>query len=332
MSVNLRLFDGNTNVTGDAGMSVEMRTYYNDTLIDNAKPNLVHDQFAQKKPIPRGKGKTIQFRKYSPLPKALVPLTEGVTPDGKKLNVTDFYATIQQYGDFVEISDILDMTAVDDNIVEATELLGDQAGATLDTVTREVLNGGTAVQYAEGQVSSRSQLTKDHKLTVKCMKLAARHLKNQKAKKVDGKYYVAIAHVDTLYDLMNDPEWIEASKYAGSTQIFEGEVGKIAGFRFIETTEAKIFEKAGAPATAGDDNTKISVYSTLAMGANAYGVTEIEGGGLQQITKQLGSAGTADPLDQRATAGWKATKVAERLVENYLLRIETGCTFNGAAN
>lgn len=102
------------------------------------------------------------------------------------------------------------------------------------------------------------------------------------------------------------------------------EVGKIAGCRFVETTEAKIFAKAGA--TSGD------VYSTLVLGDNAYGVTEIEGGGLQHITKQLGSSGTSDPLNQRATAGWKAIKTAERLVENYMVRIETASTFDSGAN
>ena len=86
----------------------------------------------------------------------------------------------------------------------------------------------------------------------------------------------------------------------------------------METTEAKIFEGG--------------VYSTLILGENAYGVTEIEGGGLEHIVKQLGSAGTSDALNQRATVGWKATKVAERLVEQFMVRVESKCTFEGAAN
>ena len=71
----------------------------------------------------------------------------------------------------------------------------------------------------------------------------------------------------------------------------------------------------------------VAVYSTLILGANAYGVTELENGGLEHIVKQLGSAGTADPLNQRASAGWKATKTAERLVENYMIRVESCSTF-----
>ena len=291
-ALNLQLFN-NTNVTTDTGLSNEMKVFYSDYLIDNAKPLLVHDQFGQKHPIPRNGGKTIEFRKYSPFAKALTPITEGVTPDGHKLNVSKITAEVAQYGDYVELSDVLLLTAIDNNLVEATKLCGNQAGETLDTVTREVLVGGTNVQYSGG-VSDRSALSSDNKLTVDDCFRAARFLKTQKAQKIDG-YYVAIIHPDVAYDLMRSEDWVNAAQYAGSTQVFEGEIGKIAGIRFVETTEAKIFEDAGSD---GED-----VYVTLVLGANAYGVTEVEGGGLQHIVKQLGSAGTADALDQRATVG-----------------------------
>lgn len=313
---NLRLFD-NTNTTASEGLSAEMRTYYSDLVIDNAMPNLVHDQFGQKVPIPKGNGKTVSFRRYKPLSKALTPLTEGVTPSGNSLNVSTIEATVSQYGDYIELSDILLLTAVDNNLVEACTLLGNQAGLTLDTITREVLSGGTNVIYAGG-VTSRSSVAADSKMTTLLVKQAVRLLKTMNTPKINGEY-VAIVHPDVAYDLMNDSEWVEANKYAGATKIFEGEIGKIGGARFIESTEAKIFEKAGASSA--------SVYSTLFLGLNAYGVTELEGGGLKTIIKQLGSAGTADPLEQRATAGWKATKVAERLVEEYMVRVESGSSF-----
>ena len=324
-ALNLQYFN-NTNLTTSAtegnDLSVEMKTFYSDYLIDNAKPLLVHDQFAQKHPIPKNGGKIIEFRKYSPFAKALTPITEGVTPDGNKLNVTKMTAEIAQYGDYVELSDVLLLTAIDNNLVEATKLLGNQAGETLDTVTREVIVGGTNVQYAGGK-SDRSALTASDKLTVDDCFKAARFLKTQKAKKIDG-YYVAIIHPDVAYDLMRSEDWINAAQYAGSSQLFEGEIGRVAGIRFVETTEAKIFAKEGA---SGKD-----VYATLVLGANAYGITEVEGGGLQHIVKQLGSSGTADPLNQRATVGWKAIKTAERLVEGYMVRIESCSTFDSGAN
>ena len=329
LPIKLDLFDGNTNVTTQTGagqdLSGEMKTYYSDYLIDMAEPELVHDQFGQKHPIPKNGGKTIEFRKYDPLPKALTPLTEGVTPDGQKLSMGVVSATVKQYGGFIELSDVLMLTAIDNNLVQATKLLGSQAGRTLDTITREVLSGGTNVQYAEGQVTSRAALvggdadpTKNHYLTVDAVRKAVRFLKVMNAPRINGSY-VGIIHPDVSYDLMSDPKWVSVKTYADPEGIYEGEIGRIEGVRFVETSEAKVFSGAGA---GGRD-----VYSTLILGADAYGVTEITGGGLQHIIKQLGSAGTADPLDQRATAGWKATKAAERLVEAYMVRVETASTF-----
>ena len=338
LPVILTLFDGNTNTTGDVGLSDEMKTFYSDYLIDMAEPELVHDQFGQKHPIPKNGGKTIEFRKYDPLPKALTPLTEGVTPDGQKLTMGVITATVKQYGGFIELSDILLMTAIDNNLVQATKLLGSQAGRTLDTITREVLNGGTNVQYAEGQVSSRAALyytSEDDNcnLTVDAVRRAVRFLKVMNAPRING-YYAGIIHPDCSYDLMSDPKWVNVKTYSDPDGIYEGEIGRIEGVRFVETSEAKVWEKAGKDAAGNEGSPQASkrdVYSTLILGADAYGVTEITGGGLQHIVKQLGSAGTADPLNQRATAGWKATKVAERLVEPYMVRIETTSTFNGAA-
>ncbi len=74
------------------------------------------------------------------------------------------------------------------------------------------------------------------------------------------------------------------------------------------------------------------VYATLILGDNAYGTTQLSGEGLQHIVKQLGSAGTSDPLNQRATVGWKANKVTVRLVEAFMVRVETASTFESGAN
>ena len=310
---NLQLFaDMNTNLTTSSGLTDEMKTYYSDYLIDNAIPKLVHDQFGQKHPIPKNGGKTIEFRKYNPLPKLTTALQEGVTPDGQSLSMSTVEATVAQYGGYITLSDMLLLTAIDNNLVQATKLLGAQAGATLDTITREVLNGGTNVIFA-GDKSARGDLDANSLLVVDDIKKAVRFLKNQNAEQIEGSW-IGIIHPDIAYDLTNDPAWKDVKTYSDPSDIYEGEIGKIFGVRFVETTEAKIFDGG--------------VYSTLILGANAYGVTEITGGGLEHIVKQLGSAGTADALNQRATAGWKATKVAERLVENYMVRIESKSTFS----
>jgi N4-gp56 family major capsid protein len=293
-----------------------MKTFYDMTLIDEASANLVHDQFGQKRPIPANGGKTIEFRKFSSLPKATTALTEGVTPNGKSLNVTAITATVAQYGDYITQSDVLELTSLDNTILEATKLLGKQAGSTLDTIVRDKLVAGTNVTYcpkvaadgAETAVTQRSGLDGTCKLTVKVIQKTVAKLRGQNAPTIDGKY-VAIIHPYVAYDLMRDPEWIDAHKYANPTNLYTGEIGEIAGVRFVQTTEAKIFDGG--------------VFATLIFGDGAYGVTEISGGGLQTIVKQKGSAGTADPLDQRSSVGWKAIKTAELLVPNYLVRVES---------
>lgn len=408
--INLRLFDGNlnTNVTTDSGMSVEMKKFYDDRLIDLAGPNLVYNQFGQKRNIPKNGGKTIEFRKYDSLPKATTPLTEGITPDGHKLNTTNIEATVHQYGDFIALSDVLLLTAIDQNLLEAVRLLGDQAGRTLDTITRDILCAGTNVQFGTGRRTTRYALVggsdtaaNNDYMSVDTIRRAVRALKVVNAQKING-YYVAVIHPDAAYDLMSDPKWQYPHQYQDTTEIYEGEIGRIEGVRFVESSEAKVFHAADLSAaartltvaskegkvitidetlTSADqtalvgrkiliagavytvkaaaastitvidtetlgsgvaDNAVIypgeagaagrDVYATLLIAENAYGVTEVTGGGLSTIVKQLGSGGTADPLDQRATAGWKALHTAVRLVEQYMVRIETASTFEVGAN
>ena len=325
MNINLQLFANELQTTLLSGLSAEMKTFYDMTLIDEATSSLVHDQFGQKRPIPANGGKTIEFRKFAPLAKATTPLTEGVTPDGKSLAVSTITATVNQYGDYITQSDVLELTSLDNTILEATKLLGRQAGVTLDTVVRDVLQSGTNVTYcpkvaeggAETAVTSRNNLDNTCQLTVKVIQQVVAKLRGQNAPTIGGKY-VAIIHPYVAYDLMRDPEWIEAHKYTNSTNLYEGEIGEIAGVRFVQTTEAKIYDGG--------------VFGTLIMGDGAYGVTEISGGGLQTIVKQKGSAGTADPLDQRSSVGWKAIKTAELLIPNYIVRVESkSATFSATA-
>lgn len=317
--INLQLFaEMNTNTTLSPGLSAENKTYYDKSLLVEAQPNLVHDQFAQKRPIPKNGGKKIEFRKFGSLPKATTPLTEGVTPDGKSLSVTAIEAEVKQYGDYVVYSDILDLTTIDPVVTEGVKVIGNQAGLTLDTITRDVMQGGTNVFYcdkADGtEVLERENLDETCKLTAKMVKKVAAFLKKVNAPKIDGSY-VAIIHPFVAYDLQNDPEWIEAHKYTTPENIYEGELGKIGGVRFVESSEAKVYEGG--------------VFGCLFMGANAYGVTDIEGGGLRTIIKQLGSSGVADALDQRASIGWKAIKTAKILLDAYLIRVECKSELSG---
>ena len=319
------------NTTGN-DLSPEMKTFYDMTLLDYAQAALVHDQFGQKRPIPKNGGKQIEFRAFTPLAKALTALTEGVTPNGNILDVTTITAQVAQYGDFIVQSDVLELTAIDNTVLEATKLLGRQAGLTLDTITRNVLVAGTNVMYCpkinastgeETEVTSRANLDATAVLTVDMVERVVAELRAQNAPTINGDY-VAIIHPYVAYDLMRDPDWRDPHKYVDTTNLYEGEIGKIAGVRFVQTTEAKIWTGTGCP-------TGLAVFATLFIGDGAYGVTEVSGGGLQTIVKQKGSAGTADPLDQRSSVGWKALKTAEILLPTYLIRVES-CSKRFSAN
>lgn len=358
--LNLRMFD--TQVTTQESLSAEMKTYYEDTLIDNAEPKLVHDQFGDKYPIPKNNGKTIEFRKYAALPKALTPLTEGVTPTGNSLSVSTKEATINQFGDYIKLSDMLQLTTIDNNVVQSTKLLGSQSGRTLDTITREIVNAGTNVIYADkadgSEVLSRKALTLDSELTVDTIFRAVAQLKSMNADGISGGEFVAIIHPFVSYALMRSDDWVSIHQYKNPENIYQGEIGTIGGVRFVESTEAKIFAEDGCPefyaltkdtkfvagktyytkssdtysaasVTPGSAVTAdtyyekhyTAIFSTLVIGAHAYAVTDVKGGGLEHIIKQLGYGD--DPLNQRSSVGWKATKTAEILSDEYMVRIES---------
>ena len=332
---DIQLFAVQTTLLNSTGndLSPEMKTFYDMRLLDYAQAQLVHDQFGEKRPIPKNGGKKIEFRAFTPLAKALTPLTEGVTPNGNQLDVTTIEATVAQYGDFIVQSDVLELTAVDNTILEATKLLGRQAGVTLDTVTRNVMVGGTNVMYApkinastgaETAVTSRAGLDSTCVLTVNLVEQVVAELRAQNAPTIDGDY-IGIIHPYTAYDLMRDPDWRDPHKYADTTNLYEGEIGKIGGVRFVQSTEAKIWRDSTCPAQSGASPAYYAVFASLFFGDGAYGTTEVEGGGLQTIVKQKGSAGTADPLDQRSSVGWKALKTAEILLPSYLIRVEHMC-------
>ena len=295
---NIQLFAENLNTT--ATMSKEMKTFYEKRLIDQAEPRLVHDQFADYYPVPQNGGKTIEFRKYDSLPKASTPLT-----------------------------DVLQMTTIDNNVVQATRVLASQAGRTMDSITRDVLAGGTNVIYApklaadgtETAVASRKALDKTCTLTPKLFFQAAAQLGAMNADPI-GDSYIAIIHPYAAYDLKTSKEFIEVHKYADPDTMFRGEIGKLGNIRFIETSEAKIWKDSTCP-------DGLAVFGTLVLGAHAYGVTELEGGGLEHIVKQLGYGD--DPLNQRASVGWKGMRAAERLVEQYMVRIESASSYSATA-
>lgn len=329
LSFNLQLFADVVNTTASAAegnnLTAEMKTYYANYLLKLMQANLVHTQFGKKDSVPKNGGKTIEYRMFSAFPKVSEPLTEGVTPEGAPLNVTTVSKTLEEFGAYSTHTDTLVLTAIDNIISEATEKHAENAVLTLDTITRNELNAGTNVVYAAKggvRVTSRGALTADHKLTYNDVAYMSTMLKRNNAPKIDGSY-IAIIHPDVAQDIMLDERWIDVQKYKNPENIYNGEIGKLHNVRFIESTEA-LCTKEGAGG--------VGVYSTLFIGKDAYHVIDVAGAGVEIIVKPAGSAGTADPLNQRSTVGWKVPMFgAKRTIEQYIWRFESGSSLSDVA-
>ena len=229
------------------------KTFYDRKLLDTAKTRFVHANFGQKRSIPRNSGKRVEFRKYNlftPDTGALT-LVEGVTPTGQNLSQSKVEAEVKQYGAYVEISDLLEMTSYDPVIADSAELLGEQLGTVIEWVTRDAMCETTNVQYAGG-AASRVALTASDKLTVAEIRKAVRTLKKNKARPfvtaMDGSarkpHFICICSPDATYDLQNDALWQDVSKYSNAEQIYSGEIGRLFGVVFVEATEAKVYSQS----------------------------------------------------------------------------------------
>ena len=304
-----------TNMTTSGGLSAGMQTYYNRELLRTFEPNLVHLQFGDEHRMPPHSGLVMNMRKLIPLETNTKALSEGDPGESVMLAETEVTVQLQQYGEYARCTDKLDLTHLDMDIMRRTKLFGDAGARSIDAVVREELAKCANVIYAGGK-ASRAELTAADKLTSRELRKAVKTLKKNHAQTFGG-YFVAIIGPDTMYDLQEDEAFVKVSQYQDKENIYTGEVGRLFGVRLVETTEAKIFEGAGA---SGAD-----VASVIVLGQYAYGVTSLKGAKPRVIVKPAGSAGTADPLDQISTVGWKMDGFGAKLLQpEYAVRIECG--------
>jgi len=316
-------------LTDRSAIPAEVNNFYDRVLLSRALPLNIHGLLGQKRRIPSKAGSAvIKFRRYGVLSAATTPLTEGTTPSGSNLAVTDITSTVYQYGDFTTITDVVDEQSPDAVLTETVGLQGDQMGLTNDQLTRDILAAGTTVAYTNSRIS-RVTVAAGDVITTTDIKKAVRSLKNAKARKITSitsaspgvgtipinACYVAIVHPQIGYDLKGMTGWVKVEQYAVNTQIMPGEIGSYDEVRFIESTNAKVFTGAGA---AG-----IDVYACLIFGAEAYGIIDLGNSpSTQTIFHGLGSAGSSDPLNQRQTMGWKEFFTAKILNDTFMIRIE----------
>ena len=233
-----------TNMTTSTGLTPGMQEYYNRELLREFEPNLVHLQFGKEYRMPANNGLSMQLRKLIPIETNTNTLTEGNPGDGAMLAETEVHMQLEQYGDYARYTDKLSMSHLDANVLESTQLFADAGSRSIDAVVREELATCTNVIRPNGK-ASMSDLGAGDKITSDLLLDAVKILKKAKAKRFDG-YYIAIIGPDVWRDLMKDDLFVNVSTYQDKENIYKGEIGRMHGVRLVETTEAKIFEGAGA--------------------------------------------------------------------------------------
>lgn len=325
-------------------------------LLKRAMPLLVFEKFGQVYPLPTNSTQVAKFRRYflsgatgaagsgagdfyTPL--ATTPLVEGVTPEGRTLANQDYTVQLAQYGDYVTITDVVNDTHPDNVLAEATDLLGENAAETVETLRYNVLKAGTNVAYAN-QVANRAAVA--NKITLADQRRVTTALNRQNAKKITSVVaskpdfntksveaaYVAVVHPDLETDIRDMVGFKPVADYGPHTSPWEGEIGSVEQVRYIATTVAKPFAGAGvatasAPtmrATGGN----VDVYPILYFARDAFGIVPLKG--KSSITPMVVNPKPApgDPLGQRGTVGWKLWTATVILQEAFLLRLEVAAT------
>ena len=235
MNTNLNL-----NTTEKSGMSPLMESVLNRYVLDRNKTKRKYTKFGQRVDIPKGKAKTVAFDKMSPLPKASVPMTEGVTPKGSAVNITRVKGEPEQFGNYVSYTDQLDFFANDPSpeVLKYTDLLTENQLETFEHLDAMELASGLNVFYA-GEAKSRAELT--DVLSVKDVRRAVTSLKRNKVQPADGTDFIAFIHPDVVFNIWNDPEWRQPHTYSDTKELYDGEIGRLFGVRFIEDPDAYVF-------------------------------------------------------------------------------------------
>ncbi|MBI9110323.1 N4-gp56 family major capsid protein [Maridesulfovibrio ferrireducens] len=302
----------------------------------------IFGMFGQSLKMPKNKGQVVKWRRYNALAPATVPIVEGVTPAGKKLSKTDVTASLKQYGDYIELTDVIEDTHEDPVLSESMEILGEQAGVTLDMVLEGILRAGTNVIYSGG--TSRATVTKP--ITKGMQRLATRALKKQRAGKVTkvlsstvhygtkpvAASYIAITHSDCESDIRDLPGFVPVEEY-GQLSPYENEIGKVEDTRYVVSTSIEpIVDGGGAKGASGaemlsESGTNADVYPIYIIGANAYGDVALKG--KESIVPKVVNPSTpskSDKLGQRGHVGWITYYSGAILNDAWMVRLEVAVT------
>lgn len=295
-----------------------MPILYDTRFLERAKTMLCYDYGADKKNMPLNSGKTVYFNRFSPLAVQTTPLTECVTPDGLDMTSTIVSATIAEYGNYVKACSLFEMTSIDENLMEHIDVIGQNAGETIDTLLRNTLAASSTVQFANGK-SAITAVAATDTITGAEIRKAVRTLCANKAYRFADGFFRSIIPCQAVYDLRGNSEWLDAFRYTDATPIRNGEVGTLHGVKFCETNNP--FVQSGSGASSAD------IYSTFVVGAHSYAMINLESQpGQRIIVKQSGSQDTSNPLDMYGTVAWKSFFASVVLNSAWVVQIESGVT------
>ena len=332
---------------GGAGeMFSAAEAYYDRKLLERARPKLLAQDFGQKRPLPANSSMTIKFRKYNDLTRSLATIaTTGITGEGtfgagEKLSITDMLASVKQYGNFVTITDLVQVSVEDPVLNEAVDLLAEQMADIIDTITFSAMNAGTNVRLASADATVGALA---HGVTGPDFDYAIRMFRRNNAEPFTEivrastgvntfpirPAYWAFVHPDVAKDLENIAGFISVERYASQGPVHDAEIGSYKNTRFLMTTQCPVLDDAGNPAAsttwvAGTTNaTKAAVYSTIIIAKNAYGLVDLDKGTVKSIVKTPGSSDTSNPMNQYSTAAWKLLYTAKVIDDAKLIRIQS---------
>ena len=298
-------------------MTQLMQKYYDKLFIDTAKHTLIHEEGAQIRPLPQGTGKIVYFQKYTAMPIVTAALTEGANPTSVNLSATNVSATVSEFGSYTTISRLLSLTAVDPKMKGAVEVMGQNAGESRDQMVRNKAFYGATVQLAAAS-GALTDVGLTDVMSATEVRKAVRSLKVAKAQKYADGYFLGKIGNYASFDLMGDTTWTNAKVYSDVNDLYKGELGRLHGVRFLETTNGK--ETANAGTSSAD------IMHTYVHGKNAIGMTELNGDSKRIIVKTPGESDTSNPLNRFSTVGWTDSYVPVPLVAAWIIEIKSGAT------
>ncbi len=322
-----------TETIGVAGMTSELKQTFDRRLLQVAEVNIVYMKWGVKRPIPARGGKSIEFRRFEriTITAGSYTLQEGTAPLTTQATVTAVAGTISQFGQFSEVSDLLEVQGFDPIIAEFTEKYGLAMAEGLDVVVRNDLSSATTIQFADAQIqvgtSGTGAVGSGGFLDAAELLEVKRTLRRNGARAVVDGRYICFLHPDNTKDLMEDPDISENFQQAmprdPNNPLFTGVLGDWMGIRFVETNNLRIRASFGM---SGAD-----IYEVLVFGDEFYGVTELDALSARIIIHPRGTGGHTDPLEQKSTIGWKAALATTILNNDFGVLINVASSRSNSA-